>query len=169
MTEQELIWTWISDFLFQQNLFPDPTHILNAYPIGTPLTPDSEFVIITRLGINTSYLPNVSFNIPNQKVDIQNQIEINYQVDFYGIEAELAATAFQMYLLSANSSNYLSDYGYGVGTVENVTQSTNPIDRDVYIGKFICRFTLLTINNLLISQDGLGESDISITLAPELN
>jgi hypothetical protein len=169
MNEQQIVWTWISDFLFNQNIYPNPAHILNAYPVGTPLTPDSNFVIITRMGIHLGYLPEITFNVPNQNVDIQNQLEITYQVDFYGTNAQRGANAFQMYLLSANSSNYLSDYGYGVGTVEDVVQSTNPIDRDTYVGKFICRFTLLTINNVLISQDGLTPDDIIVTLEPELN
>lgn len=170
MSEKEIVWNWIAIFLsVQTRLYPDPLGILNAYPVGTPLTPSSEFVIITRLGIDTNYLPQVVFNIPNQALNMENMIASNYQLDFYGVNAQTAANAWQTYITSSKATDDLQSVGYGVGRVDNVVQLTNDIDRDVYVGRFISRFSLLNIATLAIAQNGITLPDVVVTFPERIN
>ena len=170
MNERQIVWKWISDFLtFDTNLYPNPLGILNAYPVGTPLTANSEFVIITRLGIDTNYLPQVVFNIPNLALNMENMIASNYQVDFYGVNAQVASNAWQTYITSSKGTDDLQSVGYGVGRVDNIVQLTNDIDRDVYVGRFISRFSLLNIATLAIAQTGITLPDVVVTFPERIN
>ena len=169
MTESQIIWTFISNFLSTQNLYPDVTAIKNAYPNNVPLTVDSNFVVITRLGVDSGSLPTRQFSPENQQTTIGNQDDIAYQVDCYGVTAQVAASSLQNYLLSTNGSNDLLPNGYGIGKVDNVQQMTHTIDRDNYIPRFVIRFTALCFNSITVAQQGIGYDDISVVLEPNLN
>ena len=162
MNEKQIIWTFISNFVVAQGYYPDPTTIKNAFPNDVPLTMESQFVIITRLGPKEESLPQNTFNVESQTMTLSNQQEISYQLDFYGPPAADSSSAMIGWLRSYAATNQLRENGYGIADVQPAQQLTKDLDRGNYVSRYVVRFSILYLSEITYAQDGIGYDDINV-------
>lgn len=168
MSEKQIVWLLISDFLVTQGLYV-ATDVKNAFPNNVPITEESEFVVITRLMPVQKALPQQDFDVQDQTITYSNQIDVDYQLDFYGVNAADAAGRMMTYLNSSNASNWLTQYNCGIGAVYMGQNLTADLDRGNYVTRYALKFVLLAGQSVTIDQDGINRSDIPISIIQVTN
>ena len=135
--------------------------------MGTALPKTTRFTIITKLGYEYIQYPESEFDATTQEKIINNNIIYNYQFDFYGSDADEVSAQVYNYISSDLGSNDLAINNYGVLNIDYPIQLTSPIDRDVYISRYLIRCQINTTNQTRLPATSFTAVDF--ILKPELD
>ena len=124
----------------------------------------TNYVEITELPTNApNYYPSPSLNAATSTKTFTNLYITNWQIDFYGLNAEAAVNAFQLLLTGyANDWFTNNNYPYSVAGCKMWENLTEVIDSSSYILRFCIRFSLYSINEVSITVPTIDNIQIGV-------
>jgi hypothetical protein len=160
MNKDQIIWTMIQTLLAT---YYDSANIFLAFQNNMTLPVVNDFIIITRRNIGQVALPLRNFNVLLQQKILTAFGDWEYQVDLYGGNADVCGDILHTYVNSVSASNYLIDFGMGIGKVKDPLNLSAVNDRDRYMKRYAVIFTALNTTAVSIPMPGFGIDDVEIT------
>ena len=122
----------------------DLDNILQAYQSNIVTPTNQPFIELTE-GDTTkpSWYPGRTFDSTAETTTYDNTYKTNWQIDFYGAPAR--ATVASVHLAFTTQANkWFRDNGYdlSVASVDEFRNLTGVIDSDVYVQRWVLRFSL---------------------------
>ena len=140
--------------LLSGTYYPNTVIYKNFYN-NTTLPTNNNFVVMNELS-STPLTSLVSSTwtvdeMTNENTEVINQlVETWFQIDFYGEQANIGASALATAMQSRIGNEFLTSYGYTVKSAESPRNLTFNMDRSEYIKRYCVKFSLF--NNVIISN-----------------
>lgn len=161
MTDFQIIWAMITTLLAD---YYDPANVFDAYQNDYKLPTHNNYILITQedIGKAAAY-PLRDFDVLAQEKVLTPFGDYRFQVDLYGVNADIAAHRLHTYVDSSAGSNYLIPYQKGIGKVRAAPiNASKKNDRENYMKRYIVIFTVLNANVVRIPMPGFGLTDVEL-------
>lgn len=163
MTDFQIIWTMITTLLAT---YYDSVNVFDVYQNDYTLPVHNNYVLITQKDIGKApAYPLRDYDVQTQEKILTPFGDYEFQVDLYGVNADVAAHKLHTYVDSSAGSNYLLPYKKGIGKVKSTPiNASKKNDRENYVKRYIVIFSVLNTNIVRIPMPGFGIADVEINL-----
>lgn len=156
---KQLLLKLISDYYSTDNIFQG---FLNNWT----LPKHNNFIVISKIDSGSVGQPQHYYDKTNEITTYNNLDYTQFQIDFYGVNANLAAKKIRLAIQSRYATNFFYDgYGYSVYKTEEVKNLTNLLDQGEYVDRYIIKFSLFDNNYLSTAQLSAESAGINLFYA----
>ena len=136
----------------------DAAKILQQFQSNIDYSQNNDFITFCELNRRTTSIrPIIEYDKSVETKLIEILEEIDIQIDFYGKNAIDAASNFFNYLMGLASSYLHVNYPLiTIGVVQTIHNMTNYLDRSTYMQRYVLRFSVFMINNIVADQPMSG-------------
>lgn len=130
----------------------EPINIQQAFQSNV-VTNVTDYVEITQLStLRSTYYPQASLNSATSVKTIGNLRVTQWQIDFFGANANAAVNVFEL-MLTGNGNEWFTGNGhpYSIARCEQWQNLTEVIDSSSYIPRFCIRFSLYSNSEVSIT------------------
>lgn len=160
MSDINIVAQMVKDFVTNQAIY-NPLRVYQGYQNNANYGKDNNFIVVSRGNVRSEYL-STRYVVE----DVQttgNTVIIDYQVDFYGVNSDVASDLFNTYLSSYVANDYLLQFKSGIKQVIAVQNLTSEFDRGNYIKRYVVKFEFSTVKQIITKQNMLDLPAVELT------